>query len=143
MSPWRHPPPEPTRDRAHLAAMALLALLALLAAVVMAGAAGCVPQVRPECPLGSRPTRVDTGSGVEGLASATGSLPSQSVTAGGTWKGSASADWSCAPICGKGQLLQASEEQGRRSVRCLSEKCPDAAPAGTSKLPAQGASVGR
>ncbi len=38
MMPWRHPPPEPSRDRAHLAAAVLLALLAALAAVVLAGA---------------------------------------------------------------------------------------------------------
>jgi hypothetical protein len=107
--------------------MALLVLLALLAAVVLAGA-GCAVQVRPECPLGSRPVKVDTGAGTEGLASATGSLPSQSVTAGGSWKGSASADWTCAPICLKGQLLEATEEQGKKTVRCLPEKCPDGGP---------------
>ena len=80
-------------------------------------------------PLGAMVSKVDTGSGTEGLASATGSLPSQTVTAGGSWKGSASSDWTCKPICPKGQLLQATDEQGRRSIRCLPERCPGDAPA--------------
>ncbi len=89
---------------------------------------GCASQVRPECPLGSRPVKVDTSSGTDGSVNATGSLPSQSVTAGGSWKGSASADWTCSPICARGQLLQASEDGKVRTVHCLPERCPDGGP---------------
>ncbi len=116
------PPPVP-RDRSALW-LVLLGAAAVLAAALAFGA--CAATVRPECPLGSRPVRVDTGSTHDGSTNAKGDLPSQSVTAGATWKATANADWGCAPICAKGQLLSAREETGKlREVKCLPEKCPE------------------
>jgi hypothetical protein len=117
-------PRQSPRDRSTLW-LGLLCLAAALAGA-LALLPGCAQQVRPECPLGSRPTKVDTGSETAGGASAKGDLPSQCVTVGGTWKGTASADWSCVPICARGQLLEATDDgKGARSVRCHPEKqCP-------------------
>jgi hypothetical protein len=123
MTPWRRlPPDDPSRDRAHLAAVALLALLALLAAVVLAGA-GCAAPVT--CPLGTYPRSYDTDRSTEVGGTAKGDLPSQSVTAGATVRSTGSSDGKCAPLCRPGQLLQASEDGKTRSVRCLPERCPD------------------
>lgn len=83
MSPWRRwgPPAGPSKaERADLAwagAGLLLAGLVLLAALLAGG--GCAPQVRPECPLGAMVSKVDTGSGTEGLQA---DLPQGSAAAG-------------------------------------------------------------
>lgn len=140
MSPWRR---APGPGRADLAALARagLALLALgLLGLLLAGASGCALTPPCSCPLGSYPRDGDTRGTLEGGGTARGDLPSQSVTAGGTLKGTGSTDCKCAPLCPRNQLLWAREEQGKsREVKCLPERCPDAPPpANTSKLPPQG-----
>lgn len=112
----------PDRDRrvSHL----WLVIAALAAAAVALGAllAGCSLGPAVQCPLGSYPTKVDTDRSVDSGGNLSGAVPTQSVAAGGTWKGSGSTDWHCARICRPGQLLRARSEGKICSIECLPER---------------------
>lgn len=140
MSPWRRPVP-PSRvdsqDLAHVAAGLLLAGLALLAALVMAG---CAPQVRPECPLGSLPRRVDTDTATSGAVSGSAGVLTQTGAVKGQMKSATSVDFDCGHLCRDRQLLRASRtvkgSEVTETVECLAASPAPAV--GTSKLPPQG-----
>lgn len=123
MSPWRRPPPEPTRDGVHVAAGLFLVVLVLLAALVLAG--GCAVPI--QCPIGTFPASSSTAEETTGNGKV--SVPAASGAAGFTTE--ARAATKCVRTCQAGQLLKASQDgRGVVSVEC--------SPPGPAKLPGQG-----
>jgi len=95
--------------------MLVLVALALLAGLL----AGCAGQVRPECPLGSHPRRVNTDATTSGAAGASVGVVTQSGQGQARWRGAASVDFDCERDCQAGQLLKASRtDKGAVTVEC-------------------------
>jgi hypothetical protein len=101
-----------------LALLALAVMAMVLAQLLFGG--GCSLGPRVECPYGTLPVLISVKRVVESGGNATGSLPTESVTAAGTWKGSGETAWQCERICPEGTAILMSETEKGKHVQCRS-----------------------